>query len=187
MHTKLSSEPNLLVTLNHLCIWHQIVACCTNSCKTNVWHLEKLFAIKCHSCIFQMVDPILIPSYCCISMWWTTSWLSDTIIFWWLIAHTLALQNNLLKKNLKFAYILISGDRRLSHKASQGALMISLFRDEPRFHQPFHLLTLLTDIDSLMTKWRCRYPFLWIVFERNNDKKCREPLPISIFKCIDEL
>lgn len=49
------------------------------------------------------------------------------------------------------------GDRRLSHKASQGALMISLFRDEPRFHQPFHLLTLLTDIDSLMTKWRSNH------------------------------
>ena len=46
------------------------------------------------------------------------------------------------------------GDRRLSHTASQGALMISLYRDEPRFHQPFHLLTLLADIDSLMMKWR---------------------------------
>lgn len=52
------------------------------------------------------------------------------------------------------------GDRRLSHKASQGALMISLYRDEPRFHQPFHLLTLLTDIDSLMTKWRSNHVML---------------------------
>lgn len=49
------------------------------------------------------------------------------------------------------------GDRRLSHRATQGALMISLFRDEPRFHQPFHLLTLLTDVDSLMTKWRSNH------------------------------
>ncbi|XP_021339203.1 tryptophan 2,3-dioxygenase-like isoform X2 [Mizuhopecten yessoensis] len=46
------------------------------------------------------------------------------------------------------------GERRLSHKAFQGALMISLYRDESRFNQPFHLLTLLVDIDSLMTKWR---------------------------------
>lgn len=46
------------------------------------------------------------------------------------------------------------GERRLSHKALQGALMISLYRDESRFNQPFHLLTLLIDIDSLMTKWR---------------------------------
>ncbi|XP_052792564.1 tryptophan 2,3-dioxygenase-like [Mya arenaria] len=49
------------------------------------------------------------------------------------------------------------GDRRFSHRASQGALMISLYRDEPRFHQPFHMLSLLTDIDSLMTKWRSNH------------------------------
>lgn len=49
------------------------------------------------------------------------------------------------------------GDRRFSHRASQGALMISLYRDEPRFHQPFHILTVLTDIDALMTKWRSNH------------------------------
>ena len=32
--------------------------------------------------------------------------------------------------------------------------MISLYRDEPRFNQPYHILTLLMDIDSLITKWR---------------------------------
>lgn len=46
------------------------------------------------------------------------------------------------------------GERRFSHKAFHGALMISLYRDEPRFHQPFQMLTLLMDIDSHMTKWR---------------------------------
>lgn len=46
------------------------------------------------------------------------------------------------------------GERRLSHKAFQGALMISLYRDQPRFNQPFQVLTLLMDIDSLITKWR---------------------------------
>lgn len=46
------------------------------------------------------------------------------------------------------------GERRLTHKAFQGALLISLYRDEPRFHQPFQILTRLMDIDSLMTKWR---------------------------------
>jgi hypothetical protein len=47
------------------------------------------------------------------------------------------------------------GERRINHKAFQGALMISLYRDEPRFSQPFQMLTLLMDIDSLITKWRC--------------------------------
>ncbi|KAG8183955.1 hypothetical protein JTE90_005186 [Oedothorax gibbosus] len=46
------------------------------------------------------------------------------------------------------------GERRFSHKAFQGALMISLYREEPRFNQPFHVLTQLTDIDACITKWR---------------------------------
>ncbi|XP_041359903.1 tryptophan 2,3-dioxygenase-like [Gigantopelta aegis] len=46
------------------------------------------------------------------------------------------------------------GERRLSHGAFKGALLISLYRDEHRFNQPYRLLTLLMDIDSLMTKWR---------------------------------
>ncbi|XP_053616499.1 tryptophan 2,3-dioxygenase isoform X2 [Plodia interpunctella] len=46
------------------------------------------------------------------------------------------------------------GERRLSHRALQGAIMITIYRDEPRFSQPHQLLTLLMDIDSLITKWR---------------------------------
>lgn len=46
------------------------------------------------------------------------------------------------------------GERRFSHKALQGALMISLYREEPRFNQPFHILTQLMDIDAYITKWR---------------------------------
>jgi len=43
----------------------------------------------------------------------------------------------------------------LTYQAFQGAMMISVYRDEPRFHQPFQILKTLTDIDSLFTKWRC--------------------------------
>ncbi|XP_075676252.1 tryptophan 2,3-dioxygenase vermilion isoform X1 [Dermatophagoides pteronyssinus] len=49
------------------------------------------------------------------------------------------------------------GDRRFTHKALQGALMISLYRDEPRFNLPFQILLLLMDIDSLITKWRSNH------------------------------
>ncbi|CAH1778039.1 unnamed protein product [Owenia fusiformis] len=52
------------------------------------------------------------------------------------------------------------GERRLSHKAFQGAMMIFLYRDEPRFHQPSQLLSLLMDIDSLLTKWRYNHVML---------------------------
>ena len=49
------------------------------------------------------------------------------------------------------------GDRRFSHGAFKGAMMISLYRDEPRFHLPFQILTALMDIDSLFIKWRREY------------------------------
>ncbi|XP_062332897.1 tryptophan 2,3-dioxygenase A isoform X2 [Osmerus eperlanus] len=51
-------------------------------------------------------------------------------------------------------HLMSKGDRRLSYKALQGALMIYFYREEPRFQVPFQLLTSLMDIDMLMTKWR---------------------------------
>lgn len=48
------------------------------------------------------------------------------------------------------------GERRFSHTALQGAILITLYRDEPRFSQPHQILTTLMDIDALMTKWRCK-------------------------------
>ena len=48
------------------------------------------------------------------------------------------------------------GERRFTHTALQGAVMITLYRDEPRFSQPHQILTSLMDIDSLITKWRCK-------------------------------
>ncbi|XP_066287545.1 tryptophan 2,3-dioxygenase-like isoform X2 [Branchiostoma lanceolatum] len=54
----------------------------------------------------------------------------------------------------KHNILVARGDRKFTHKAMQGAMMISLYRDEPRFHQPFQVLTQLMDIDSFLTKWR---------------------------------
>ncbi|CAH0560366.1 unnamed protein product [Brassicogethes aeneus] len=50
--------------------------------------------------------------------------------------------------------LMARGERRFTHKALQGAIMITFYRDEPRFSQPHQILTLLMDIDSLITKWR---------------------------------
>lgn len=52
------------------------------------------------------------------------------------------------------------GERRFSYWALQGALMISLYREEPRFHQPHQILMALMDIDSLITKWRYNHVIL---------------------------
>lgn len=49
------------------------------------------------------------------------------------------------------------GERRFSHRAMQGAIMIMFYREEVRFSQPHQLLMLLMDIDSLITKWRCEW------------------------------
>jgi tryptophan 2,3-dioxygenase len=56
---------------------------------------------------------------------------------------------------------LIQNNRwRLSHKATQAALLIHLYRDEPILHLPFGLLTVLIDMDELLTSWRYRHALM---------------------------
>lgn len=57
------------------------------------------------------------------------------------------------------------GERRFTYKALQGAIMITLYRDEPRFSQPHQILNLLMDIDSFITKWRCEclYELIYLI------------------------
>lgn len=55
-------------------------------------------------------------------------------------------------------------ERRLSHRAMQGALMIMLYREQPRFQGPYQVLSLLMDVDALITKWRCQLNFYLFFF-----------------------
>jgi tryptophan 2,3-dioxygenase len=50
-----------------------------------------------------------------------------------------------------------AGRLRLSHRAFQAALFITLYRDEPALHEPFRMLELLMDIDENFTAWRYRH------------------------------
>tara|TARA_B100000029_G_scaffold72639_1_gene64438 strand:+ start:1614 stop:2714 length:1101 start_codon:yes stop_codon:yes gene_type:complete len=50
--------------------------------------------------------------------------------------------------------------KRLSHKATQAALLIFLYRDEPILHSPFNLLSKLMDMDELFTTWRQRHALM---------------------------
>ena len=52
------------------------------------------------------------------------------------------------------------GRRRLSHKATQAALLIELYRDEPILHLPFRLMTTLMNIDEQFTSWRYRHALM---------------------------
>jgi len=79
------------------------------------------------------------------------------------------LMNNYKNKKQQFDSIFDSnihkalvqrGERRFSHKALLGALMICMYSEEPRFHQPHTLLMALMDIDSLITKWRYNHVML---------------------------
>jgi tryptophan 2,3-dioxygenase len=50
-----------------------------------------------------------------------------------------------------------AGRRRLSHRAFQAALFITLYRDQPALQEPHRLLELLMDIDEGFTTWRYRH------------------------------
>ena len=52
------------------------------------------------------------------------------------------------------------GHRRLSYRATQAALLIHLYRDEPILHMPFSLLTALIETDELLTAWRQRHALM---------------------------
>ena len=60
------------------------------------------------------------------------------------------MHQELIKKNKK----------RLSHKATQAALLIFLYRDEPILHSPFNFLSRLMDVDELFTSWRQRHALM---------------------------
>ena len=52
------------------------------------------------------------------------------------------------------------GHWRLSLKATQAALLILLYRDQPILHIPYLLLTKLVDVDELFTTWRYRHALM---------------------------
>ncbi len=52
------------------------------------------------------------------------------------------------------------GQRRLSHRATQAALLIHLYRDQPILHLPFRFLTALVDVDELLSNWRYRHALM---------------------------
>lgn len=50
-----------------------------------------------------------------------------------------------------------AGRIRLSQRAFQAAVFITLYRDQPALQEPFRLLELLMDIDEGFTTWRYRH------------------------------
>ena len=60
----------------------------------------------------------------------------------------------------RHAELVGQGAWRLSWRALQAALFITLYRDEPVLQLPFRLLNGLMDIDETMTAWRYRHALM---------------------------
>lgn len=55
------------------------------------------------------------------------------------------------------------GVKRLSFKATQAALLIFIYQDEPLFQSPYKLLQTLIDIDEGFTSWRYRHALVFLI------------------------
>ena len=60
----------------------------------------------------------------------------------------------------KHNQLITKNKKRLSHQATQAALLILLYRDEPILHSPFNLISRLIDMDELFTSWRQRHALM---------------------------
>lgn len=49
------------------------------------------------------------------------------------------------------------GSRRFSHKALKGAIIVNAYRHEKKYSLANRILESLVDIDTLLSKWRCKY------------------------------
>lgn len=70
------------------------------------------------------------------------------------------LSSNILLDEKSYSVFVEKGQKKLSHKAMIAALFIHVYRDMPMFHLPFQLLTLVMDIDELLTTWRYRHALM---------------------------
>ncbi len=53
--------------------------------------------------------------------------------------------------------MIASGLKSLSFRATQAALLITLYSEQPQLHVPYLILQRITDIDGLMAQWRFRH------------------------------
>ena len=60
----------------------------------------------------------------------------------------------------RHAQMMAAGSRRMSYRAFQAALFISLYRDHPALQEPYRLLELLLDVDEGFTTWRYRHALM---------------------------
>ena len=62
-------------------------------------------------------------------------------------------------------------ERKLSFKAFQGAMLASMYSDEPSMHLPYQVITYLKDIEALMLRWRSKLCFFFTPLYTDRQKK----------------
>jgi tryptophan 2,3-dioxygenase len=67
---------------------------------------------------------------------------------------------NALFDQKAFDELRAQGAWRMSYRAVHAALLTHLYRDQPILQLPFRLLTVLQDIDELLTTWRYRHALM---------------------------
>jgi tryptophan 2,3-dioxygenase len=72
-------------------------------------------------------------------------------------ADALAIEAALKNFSAIFEDAAAAGSWRMSGRAIEAALLITLYRDEPALNQAFRLLQALMDVDETMTLWRYRH------------------------------
>eukprot|EP00948_MAST-09A_sp_MAST-9A-sp1_P001106 g1106.t1 len=60
----------------------------------------------------------------------------------------------------RHAALLEKGKCRLSFRATQAALLITLYQHEPLLNGPYRILFLLQEIDALLARWRTRHALM---------------------------
>jgi len=60
----------------------------------------------------------------------------------------------------KYNALLMTGDRRMSYRAMQAALLITLYHEHPMLTLPYSVLQALVDIDEHFTVWRYRHALM---------------------------
>lgn len=63
------------------------------------------------------------------------------------------------------------GYRKLSHRALKGAMVIYAYRHEKGYGLANRILESLVDIDSLLSKWRCKYSSADYVMNNQTENK----------------
>lgn len=59
------------------------------------------------------------------------------------------------------------GNRKFSHRALKGAIIVYAYRQEKGYALANRILESLVDIDLLLSKWRCKYVLIISKINKN--------------------